>query len=278
MNLWKLTRSRGEAMPVQIAIAFAAGIYAVVVGLDPRWLIATLGVVALFNVVLVEAYLHRYCTHRSYELAGWLEKTLAYLAAVVPGTGSPIGWAAVHTAHHRYSDTPKDPHSCHHNTFLELALWQYPNTGTMKSSRSLFKSRHHLLLHRYYFVAMASWALLVTLVLGVEGLVFVVLLPWGLGPLLSTVQNYFLHYRLPGCYRNYETRDHSQNSPWMHVLSFGACGLHNNHHGNARAWDTRVKSGEIDTAAWFIRLVRKYPTHKTDDLQAALKAATKTNR
>lgn len=243
-------------MPVQIVVALLAVGYLIWAGLDLSWLWVTLGVTAFFNVVLVEAYLHRYCTHRSYELPKSLEMLLAYLAAVVPGTGSPIGWVAVHTAHHRHSDTEMDPHSCHHSSFWQLATWGYPYTGTMKSSRSLFKRWHHRFLHRYYFIAMASWAVVIYVVLGVPGLVFVVLLPWGLGPLLSTVQNYFLHYPLIGCYRNYATDDVSQNSPWMHLLSFGACGLHNNHHGNMRAWNTRERWWEFDTAAWFIRLVK----------------------
>lgn len=256
MTLWSITRSRGEAMPVQILVALGAVGYLVWADLDMRWLWATLGIVALFNVVLVEAYLHRYCTHRSYEMPKSIEVVLAFLASVVPGTGSPIGWTAVHTAHHRYSDTDKDPHSCHHSSFWELATWRYPYTGTMKSSRSLFNRKHHVLLHRYYFIAMMLWAVGVYVTLGVHGLVFVVLLPWGLGPLLSTIQNYFLHYPLPGCYRNYDTTDHSQNSPWMHVLSFGACGLHNNHHGNMRAWNTKERWWEFDTAAWFIRWIK----------------------
>jgi stearoyl-CoA desaturase (delta-9 desaturase) len=262
MSLWEYTRSRGEAMPVQIAASMAAVGYLIWADMNLQWLWVTLGIIAFSNIALVESYLHRYCTHRSYRLSGWMEKTLAFLSAVVPGTGSPIGWVAVHTAHHRHSDTEKDPHSCHHSSFWDLATWKYPYTGTMKSSRAMFKQRHHILLHRYYFIAMALWAVMVTSVLGVYGLIFAVLLPWGFAPLLSTVQNYFLHYDLPGCYRNYETPEHSQNSPWMHVLSFGACGLHNNHHGNMRAWNTREKWWEIDTSAWFIRLVSLKPTGK----------------
>lgn len=244
-------------MPIQVVLGLMAVVFLIATDMNTHWLWATLLITALNNVVLVEAYLHRYCTHRSYELPGWLEKTLAFLAAVCPGTGSPIGWVAVHTAHHRYSDTEKDPHSCHHSSLWELATWKYPYTGTMSSSRRLFRSWHHVVLHRYYFVAMALWAGIVYSVLGLHGLIFVVLLPWGIGPLLSTVQNYFLHYNLPGCYRNYNTPEHSQNSPLMHLLSFGACGLHNNHHGNMRAWNTRERWWEIDTAAWFIWLVKR---------------------
>lgn len=256
MPLWTLTRSRGEAMPVQMVLALLGLSLAIYLSLNFFWLWATLFVVVAFNVILVEAYLHRYCTHRSYELNPYVEKVLAVLAAVVPGTGSPAGWAALHTAHHRYSDTPKDPHSCRHTSFWRLATWRYPYTGTMKSSRQMLNQRHHRWLHQYYFVFMIAWALLIYILLGVSGLIFIVLLPWGLGPLLSTMQNYFLHCHLPGNYRNYDTPDGSQNTPWMHLLSFGACGLHNTHHAKPRAWNTAEKWWEFDTAAWFIRLVK----------------------
>lgn len=244
-------------MPVQMFLALLGILMAFNMNLDWKWLWYTLAITAFFNVVLVEAYLHRYCTHKSYEMNPTLEKIIAFLASVVPGTGSPAGWAALHTAHHRHSDTEKDPHSCWYTDFWKLATWQYPYTGTMKSSRELMKRKHHLWIHRYYLIFMMLWAILWYLIAGFHGLVFIVLLPWGIGPFLSTVQNYFLHYPSPMNYRRYDTNDHSQNTPIMHLLSFGACGYHNTHHAKPRNWNTAEGKFEFDTASWFIRLVKK---------------------
>lgn len=256
MSFWNLTRSRGEFMWVQLVIAIIALAYAVFAGLNMSWLWVTLAIYAVFHVVLIEAYLHRYCTHRSYNLPPITEKLLAFFSAVVPGTGSPAGWTALHTAHHQYTDTEKDPHSAAYTSFWKLVTFQYPYAGTLHSSGMMMRQKHHKILHKYYLLFMAAWAAVITALLGVPGLIFVVLIPWGLGPLFSTVQNYFLHYDMPGNYRNHETNELSQNAWLLHLLSFGSTGLHNNHHANARAWNTAEKWWEFDTSAWFIRLVR----------------------
>lgn len=248
-------RSRGELMPLQVLIGLPVVLFS---GVEFSWLwcLATLLVYIAFNVALIEAYLHRYVTHRAYELHPVVDGVLAYLAAVVPATGSPIGWCAIHSAHHRHSDTDKDPHSIHHNSFLGLIFWKYNYTGTIKSSRHTF-STWHKLLHRYYVLFMASW-LISWWMVSLDAAIYIVIIPWILGPLFSTIQNVFLHYRLPFCYRNFETDDSSQNSPLMHVLSFGACGLHNNHHANPNLKDCRVQPDEhIDSAYWFIKLIEK---------------------
>jgi fatty-acid desaturase len=257
MKLWELTRSRGEAMPLQVVLTLLVTMGVVTLDINYWWLLITLVIVAVFNVCLVEAYLHRWCTHRSYELSKVAEYMLAFLACVVPGTGSTVGWVAIHSAHHRYSDTEKDPHSAMYTSFWKLLVWRYPYTGTLHSSRNLMGDRFHLSLHRYYFIYMAAWAGFWYSVLGIEGLYFIVLLPWAIGPLLSTIQNYFLHVKTIGTYRTFETSDNSQNSIPMHILSFGACGLHNNHHAFPNKPSTIVTPGEIDTAAMFISFISK---------------------
>jgi stearoyl-CoA desaturase (delta-9 desaturase) len=241
-------RSRGELMPIQV---FLGIVFFLALDISFLWTYAliTLVIVAIFNVVLVEAYLHRYITHKSYKMSNTLDNILAFFSAVVPGTGSPIGWCAVHTAHHRFSDTPKDPHSAEHNSFLNLLLWKYNYTGTISSSRHVFGSWQRIL-HKYYVLFMLGWLGLWCLI-SIDLAFYIVVLPWILGPVLSTVQNYFLHVDLPFSYTNFKTKDNSKNSPLMHILSFGACGLHNNHHANPANKDCRTHE-KIDTAAWFI--------------------------
>lgn len=258
MKLWEYTRSRGEFMPLQVLLVVTLlPVLHYTTQLNYQWLWATLGVVAFFNICLIEAFAHRFCTHGAYQLSKPVEWLLAVLTSVVPGTGSTMGWAMIHAAHHQYSDTEKDPHSAQYSKFWELLVWRYPYTGTLHSVRYLARDPIHKSLHQYYVLWMLGWACLWYWLAGINGLMFIVLLPWALGPFLSTVQNYMLHAKAPLNYRSFDTPDHSQNSPSMHLLSFGACGLHNNHHAHPRSWNTVMKKGEVDTAAWFIRLIRK---------------------
>lgn len=258
MAFWELTRSRGEFMVGQIGVGIITLLtLPQLVELNWQWLWVTLGIVVLFNVVLIEAYLHRWCAHRTYQLSKPVEYLLAVLASVVPGTGSTAGWAALHKAHHIHVDTPQDPHSPLHSTFIEMVTWRYPNLGTLHSSRRLLADPLHRSLHKYYVLWMLGWAAFWGLVFGINGLFFAVILPWLLGPLMSTLQNIGLHVKLPLTYRTYDTADNSQNSIWMHLFSFGAAGWHNNHHHNPGSTTIHHRWWEFDTAAWVISLLRK---------------------
>ena len=56
---------------------------------------------------------HRYLAHKSFEFRwSWLQWP-CLLFGCLAGTGSPLGWVAVHREHHRHSDRPGDPHSPH---------------------------------------------------------------------------------------------------------------------------------------------------------------------
>ena len=60
----------------------------------------------------VTAGMHRLWTHKSYEATKVLKIMLMVFASI--GNQSTIwGWAHVHRAHHRFSDTRLDPHNRH---------------------------------------------------------------------------------------------------------------------------------------------------------------------
>ena len=71
-------------------------------------------VVGLFSAVLTalvtEVYCHRCLAHRAFRVHPVLASVLDTYFRVIVWT-SPESWAAVHRLHHRYSDTPLDPHS-----------------------------------------------------------------------------------------------------------------------------------------------------------------------
>jgi stearoyl-CoA desaturase (Delta-9 desaturase) len=72
---------------------------------------AVLGILsALLTAVVTEIYAHRGLAHRAFRLHPRLDRVLNTYFRVVVGT-DPETWAAVHRLHHRYADTPLDPHS-----------------------------------------------------------------------------------------------------------------------------------------------------------------------
>ena len=70
-----------------------------------------LGIIsALVTAVVTEVYAHRCLAHRAFRIHPALAAVLNTYFRVVVGT-DPETWAGVHRLHHRYADTPLDPHS-----------------------------------------------------------------------------------------------------------------------------------------------------------------------
>ncbi len=65
---------------------------------------------ALLTALVTEVYAHRCLAHRAFRIHRRLDSVLNTYFRVVVGT-DPETWAGVHRLHHRYADTPLDPHS-----------------------------------------------------------------------------------------------------------------------------------------------------------------------
>lgn len=65
---------------------------------------------AIFTAMVTEVYCHRCLAHRAFRVHPMLASFFETYFRVIVGT-DPHSWAAVHRLHHRYADTPLDPHS-----------------------------------------------------------------------------------------------------------------------------------------------------------------------
>ncbi len=65
---------------------------------------------AVLTALVTEIYCHRCLAHRAFRVHPLLASVLDTYFRVVVWT-DPETWAAVHRLHHRYADTPEDPHS-----------------------------------------------------------------------------------------------------------------------------------------------------------------------
>ena len=76
--------------------------------------------VGLYVVTMlgVTAGFHRLFVHRSFETFTWMKALFAILGSMAV-QGSLFKWVGMHRRHHRYSDTPDDPHTpVHHGPGL----------------------------------------------------------------------------------------------------------------------------------------------------------------
>ncbi|MFP5319624.1 MAG: fatty acid desaturase [Acidimicrobiia bacterium] len=65
---------------------------------------------ALLTALVTEVYAHRCLAHRAFRVRPRVARVLDVYFRVIVWT-SPETWAAIHRLHHRYADTPLDPHS-----------------------------------------------------------------------------------------------------------------------------------------------------------------------
>ena len=113
MSPWR--RTYAELRRWSGRAAYCAAVSSSVFGRDAIVAAVPVGVViglasAILTAVVTEIYCHRCLAHRAFGVHPVLASLLDTYVRVIVWT-SPESWAAVHRLHHRYADTPLDPHS-----------------------------------------------------------------------------------------------------------------------------------------------------------------------
>lgn len=180
--------------------------------------------------------LHRYTSHRSFEVRSYLKPFLIWLSCMSL-QGSPIGWAAVHRgSHHRYADTEKDAHSPIKGKWYAWHSWlrdwnDYFNpkyvVDLLRDSQQVWFAKHYeiIVVVSYIIIGLISF----------EILLFAFMLPAAIGLYQESNINVFCHSGDLG-YRNFETKDRSRNIPLLALITWGQ-GWHNNHHQKPSSYD-----------------------------------------
>jgi len=176
---------------------------------------------------------------------------LFILFGSLAGTGSAIGWVAVHKAHHKHSDTDKDPHG-------PMTGWRnffndYDEHVNYWSVKNLLKDPYLKKLHKYGLWILLAFYALLFMIGGVKAIVFLGLVPQMLTIVISAMSNYFTHSY---GYRTYETGDDSRNTWWMSIPTWGES-WHNNHHAKPHLYSFRHKWWEFDISGSIISLIRE---------------------
>lgn len=205
-----------------------------------------------FSILGVSMTLHRYYTHKSFKLHS-VTKWILTAFAVLAGRGSPIGWVYIHRLHHATSDTEKDPHSPHYNTFKFIGFRPVYD-DSKKINYFIVKellTPAQIRIDKYYMLLIASFVLLLA-VLDPNLIFYVWAVPVFLVSVSQIAFNYFCHKR---GYRNFVTKDQSTNNVFMWPLILGDA-WHNNHHAHADKPSTKIKWWEFDPIEYVIKIVK----------------------
>jgi len=172
---------------------------------------------------------HRYFAHRAFKTSRWFQFALAWMGCSALQKG-PLWWASHHRNHHRYSDTPQDPHSPHETSFW----WSHVGWIMVEDHahtpfdliQDYEKYPELRWIDRHYWLPGVALAVLCLLIGGWSGLV------WGF--VVSTVAVYHVTFAINSLThlfgnRRYDTPDDSRNNFLLALVTFGE-GWHNNHH------------------------------------------------
>jgi stearoyl-CoA desaturase (Delta-9 desaturase) len=248
----------------------AAVLYAVFDGL---WLSDVLTFVIMYVITAlgVEAGLHRYFTHRSFE-ASEPVKVFLGVAGSMAAQGPIIFWVANHRLHHAYADTDRDPHSPQPQgpgiAGRVKGLW-HGHVGWLfrvkkidwsKHTRDWLADRRVVKINTQYFWLVLLGILIPGVIAGlatqsVHGFVGGVLwggfarifaldhATWAVNSLGHTIGN-----------REFDLRDDSRNIGALAPPTMGGS-WHNNHHARPALAQTRRHWWQLDPAGEFIRLL-----------------------
>jgi fatty-acid desaturase len=211
---------------------------------------------------------HRLLSHRSFSTPKLVEYFWV-LGGYLAFEGSPIWWATIHRAHHRYVDTPLDPHSPRYGLSFAHMGWLQKrgyesHVNPEEQSKDLVDDRIYQFLEQGGDWHRAHW-LVFSIGIGFR-LALLAMFGWqvalasalaGFAVLqIPLMLNVVCHLKQFG-YKTYAVDDDSVNVWWVAVLAMGE-GWHNNHHAAPGSAKSGIKFWEIDMAWMTIVLMRTF--------------------
>jgi stearoyl-CoA desaturase (delta-9 desaturase) len=205
----------------------------------------------VLNILGVWMMMHRYYSHKSFELHPVL-KWMFTVIAVLTGRGSILGWVYLHRLHHAYSDQERDPHSPHN---LGYKMFGFGHMKKQEGEMKIFLVKElmtpeQLFIHKWYMLLLIP-VLIIFALIDLQLFYWAWIVPAMLIQFSTSNFNYFGHTH---GYRNYETKDQSRNNILLWPIILGEA-WHNNHHADAKNFSTRHKFWEIDPLEWLIKLI-----------------------
>jgi fatty-acid desaturase len=229
-----------------------------------------------FMIVLIVSFLwhamgvtigyHRLLSHRSFRCPKIVEYFWV-LGGYLAFEGSPIWWATMHRAHHRYVETNRDPHTPKRGLKYAYYGWMFQHDypayiDPKKLSKDLLRDPIYRFLNQNGSWKKAHW---LTFFIGVAfRLLLLVFFGWQvfLANTLAAVAvlqvplllNVVCHIPKLG-YKTYALEDDSVNVWWVGLLAMGE-GWHNNHHAFPGSARSGLLPHEIDLSWLTLRLMK----------------------
>lgn len=239
-------------------VTHLAAVYGIVVGVQEElwnWFIVAWLTYWFTGIMGINVGFHRWLSHKAFKTYRPIEWLMMF-CGVLTTTGSPIAWAVAHRLHHKHTDKPHDPHNPHDIGVLRAWFGFWNRSGFVEGRRvlgNMTKDPMLLFFHKYYTEVLLAWIILLGVIWGWEGIVFIYCIPAVLSLHSANGIIVIPHYH---GYKLYETDDSSKNSWIANIVTMGE-GWHNTHHKYPGRWNTQIHWWEWDLPAQIIKLIRR---------------------
>ncbi len=240
-----------------------------------------------WHILGVTIGLHRLLSHRAFKCHKLVEYFFVF-GAYLAYEGAPIWWATIHRTHHKYVDTPLDPHSpkqgIAHAYFFYRDFKYPPHMSPEKQCPDLMKDPIYVWLEQGKDWKL-GYAKCVSINLLFRAMLFYF---FGWECMLASFLGGFLAWNVPlilniVChiprlgYKNFHINDDSVNNALFAVLAMGD-GWHNNHHAFPGSSQMGAKKHEFDMSWFVLKCLQKVGlvysinesiSHRQEDLELA---------
>ncbi|MGC9504020.1 acyl-CoA desaturase [Baaleninema sp.] len=204
---------------------------------------------------------HRLISHRSFQVPKWLEYFFMFCGTLSCQSG-PIDWIGMHRIHHKYSDTPLDPHDSNKGFWWSHVGWMLHEipikVEVSKVTKDIADDPVYQFCNKYFIPIQVVLGILLYVLgdyLVGNGLSFVV---WGI--FVRVVAVYHCTWFVNSAthqfgYRSYESGDDSLNCWWVALVTYGE-GWHNNHHAFQYSARHGLRWWEVDLTWMTISLLK----------------------
>lgn len=149
--------------------------------------------------VCMSVCLHRYFSHQAFKTSRLCQFVIGVVACFA-WQGSPLFWAQIHIRHHKYCDKPNDPHSVTQQGFWYAFLGWMANSENYKPENVEYNlldpdmlTLEMKMLHMLYPIPPLYCCFLVQQSLGVQVMVYALLLPMVICRFITLLFNVEFH-------------------------------------------------------------------------------------
>lgn len=177
---------------------------------------------------------HRLLSHRAWNPPKWIEYMFT-LFATIGLTGSAIAWVAIHREHHKFENTPKDPHDPGHKGWLWAHFFSMFAKVKPRYVIDLMKDKFYTYQHKYYFEINIVYGIVLFFIdpfAIVYAWLFPAMLLWNGGSLILSTSH----------------RNGTQYNDVVFAITTWGEGYHKNHHDHPG----RARFGYFDLGGWLI--------------------------